>query len=888
MTKKTNSKNNKAQSASKSSNVSSVIHSEKSKVLGKPDVEKGQKHKHIHEVTGIPPLDFNNVVVEDCEKESESEAGQSQDAARYQIYGKKIIQIIEEEPDLLQLTEEDVQFELDYWQQAVVGFVVGANPPWKILEGFLKRIWNKYVIDKISFLTNGVFLARFQTEEMKQAFLGSSHFLFDNKPLIFKPWQPDVELTKEDVKSVPAWIRLQNLPLKFWGKSLPKLAGLVGKYIKSDELTALKTRLRFARVMVELNLGQSFPKHIKFRDEKQQLITIDIAYEWKPSLCTKLRQFKDTRKGSENDSRTLHTYPFQMETLKGNFSPKKSTEFNGMNKEVRQKVVNKFLHTNNVGLFGLLETKVKSNNVHRIVNNIFSDWSVFTNNSKHPGGRAGTGERKSLWLNLRNIAHHSHGPWVIRGDFNCVLQANERLGGMVSNAEAKPFSDCLQDCGLVDIAATEGHFDHTPCLVSEGDKDGRQNRPFKYFNMWSSAPGFQKCVTKAWSTSVLGTKMYKVVRKLKLLKPALKMINRSHFSVIENSADIAHLRLTHIQEQLIDRPGDEGLIKQEQEAHQISLSLQTAKMEYLKQKTKAHWIKDGDFNYAYFHGCLSCSYHKGRGQRCNINIPDEKDTGPDGFSSKFFKDSWYIVVEEVTNVVLNFFESNMLLKQINTTMVGQHLTDLIAQNQGGFIQGRIILENILICQDIIRLYERQAVSPKCLLKMDLQKAYDTIEWDFLDQMLTALNFPIQFKGWIMQCVTTTSYSLNLNGNVFGFFKGQRGLRQGDPLSPLLFTICMEYLSRLLAHTIDNIEFRYHPLCKPMKLTHLMFADDLLLFCKGDAHFIMTLLRTFATFSSFTELHMSKGKSNAYFNGVNEELRQEIIQISGMVEGNPPL
>ncbi|XP_074315537.1 uncharacterized protein LOC141651735 [Silene latifolia] len=308
----------------------------------------------------------------------------------------------------------------------------------------------------------------------------------------------------------------------------------------------------------------------------------------------------------------------------------------GMNKEVKQRVVNTFLHTNNVGLFGLLETKVKFNNVHRIVNNIFSDWSVSTNNSKHPGGRVWViwkphmfevhfikydaqfihlhvtnkfnhmkffytiiyafnriGERESLWLNLRNLAQQIHGPWAIGGDFNCVVQANERLGGMVSNAEAEPFSDCLQDCGLLDIVASgsfytwnnkqpydtrvysmldrffvnqewvdafphymanflpEGHFDHTPCLVSEGDKGGRQNRPFKYFDMWSSAPGFQECVTKAWSTRVLGTNMYKVVRKLKMLKPGLKLINRSHFSDIENSADIAFLKLTHIQKQLI-------------------------------------------------------------------------------------------------------------------------------------------------------------------------------------------------------------------------------------------------------------------------------------------------------------------------------------------------
>ncbi|XP_074291435.1 uncharacterized protein LOC141618228 [Silene latifolia] len=154
-------------------------------------------------------------------------------------------------------------------------------------------------------------------------------------------------------------------------------------------------------------------------------------------------------------------------------------------------------------------------------------------------------------------------------------------------------------------------------------------------------------------------------------------------------------------------------------------------------------------------------------------------------------------------------------------------------------------------------------------------------------MLVALRFPLKFRHYIMQCVTTASYSLNLNGNVFGFFKGQRGLRQGDPLSPLLFTICMEYLTRLMAHTTRDNGFRYHSLCKPLKLTHLMFADDLLLFCKGDAKSIMIILRTFSTFSRASGLRMSQGKSNAYFNGVKSNIKAEILQISGFVEGQLP-
>ncbi|XP_074305252.1 uncharacterized protein LOC141640344 [Silene latifolia] len=205
----------------------------------------------------------------------------------------------EDSVDLLQLSDEDVQDELEYWQNAVFGFIVGANPPWQVLEKFLQRIWSKYTLDKISFLPNGVFLVRFQTQEMKQAVLGSGHFLFDNKPMIIRPWFPDVELAKEEVKSVPAWIRMHKLPLKFWGKSLLKISNLVGNYVKVDEATEKRTRLGFARVMVELKLGQNFPKSVKFLDEKQELVEIHIDYEWKPSVCTKCKLLGHERERSK-------------------------------------------------------------------------------------------------------------------------------------------------------------------------------------------------------------------------------------------------------------------------------------------------------------------------------------------------------------------------------------------------------------------------------------------------------------------------------------------------------------------------------------------------------------------------------------------------------------
>ncbi|XP_074283325.1 uncharacterized protein LOC141607874 [Silene latifolia] len=178
-------------------------------------------------------------------------------------------------------------------------------------------------------------------------------------------------------------------------------------------------------------------------------------------------------------------------------------------------------------------------------------------------------------------------------------------------------------------------------------------------------------------------------------------------------------------------------------------------------------------------------------KQCIFSIPNGKSPGPDGYSSQFYKDAWDIIGDEVGAVVINFFEAGRLLNQL-----ARILPDIISKNQGAFVKGRSILENILICQDLVRMYNRGMVSPRCMFKLDLQKAYDSIEWQFVDQMLDALNFPEHFRKLIMLCITTPSYTLNLNGSHFGYFHGKRGLGQGDPISPLIFCICMEYLTRI--------------------------------------------------------------------------------------------
>ena len=98
-------------------------------------------------------------------------------------------------------------------------------------------------------------------------------------------------------------------------------------------------------------------------------------------------------------------------------------------------------------------------------------------------------------------------------------------------------------------------------------------------------------------------------------------------------------------------------------------------------------------------------------------------------------------------------------------------------------------------QDIVSRYNRKDAPPSALFKIDIQKAYDSVKWDFVFEMLQFLNFPPQFRNWIKECVSSPEFTINVNGESHGFLLGQSGLRQGNPLSLLLFVICMEYLTR---------------------------------------------------------------------------------------------
>ncbi|KAL9237101.1 hypothetical protein vseg_011689 [Gypsophila vaccaria] len=146
---------------------------------------------------------------------------------------------------------------------------------------------------------------------------------------------------------------------------------------------------------------------------------------------------------------------------------------------------------------------------------------------------------------------------------------------------------------------------------------------------------------------------------------------------------------------------------------------------------------------------------------------------------------------------------------------------LVEPKQAAFVKHRDIFDNIQLAAELARKYTRRTISPWCVLKVDIRKVFDSVNWTFLQNLLKYYGFPDRFIVWIMQCISTAHFSLSINGRVESYFAGKRGLRQGDPLSPYLFGLCMEFLSRMLTTLPLPNDFTYQPKCNRVSLTHLV-------------------------------------------------------------------
>ena len=188
---------------------------------------------------------------------------------------------------------------------------------------------------------------------------------------------------------------------------------------------------------------------------------------------------------------------------------------------------------------------------------------------------------------------------------------------------------------------------------------------------------------------------------------------------------------------------------------------------------------------------------------------------------------------------------------------------LISDSQNAFVKGKQILDSILIASECIDSRLKSG-DPGVLCKLDVEKVYDHVSWDFLMYLLQRCGFSEKLRKWIRYCISTVKFSILINGSPNDFFRSSRGLRQGDPLSPLLFDIVIEALSHMLdvaASAGQFSGFSVGSTASPsVMVSHLLFADDALIFYDAEPSQIANLRAILARFEEVSRLRINLGKS----------------------------
>ncbi|GJW82711.1 RNA-directed DNA polymerase, eukaryota [Tanacetum coccineum] len=296
-----------------------------------------------------------------------------------------------------------------------------------------------------------------------------------------------------------------------------------------------------------------------------------------------------------------------------------------------------------------------------------------------------------------------------------------------------------------------------------------------------------------------------------------------------------------------------------------------------------------------------------------------KSPGPDGFTFDFFKKYWSIVGNDVVNAVKDFFSSSTFPNGCNPSFIAlipkvldaKHLNDfrpislvgcqykiigkilanrlslviddIISHEQSAFVKGRQIMDGPIILNEVIS-WCKSKKEQSLLFKVDFQKAFDSVRWDHLDDILGKFGFGNTWRGWIKGCLSSSKASVFVNGSPTDEFTFHRGLRQGDPLSPFLFILVMESLHVSFQRLIDRGMFT--PVTvgndNTVPISHLFYADDAMFIVKWMCENVNVLMLILHRFFLVSGLKINVQKSSIFGIGVRPSVVRNMAARYGCI------
>ncbi|XP_010412668.1 PREDICTED: uncharacterized protein LOC104699001 [Camelina sativa] len=451
-----------------------------------------------------------------------------------------------------------------------------------------------------------------------------------------------------------------------------------------------------------------------------------------------------------------------------------------------------------------------------------------------------------------------------------------------------------------------GCSDHSRCRINIVSPAGVHHRrkPFKFLNAMVHMPGFKPLLEEFWESTeaihLCTSSLFRFTKKLKALKPKLRSLARGTLENFVVKTREAYATLCEKQALNLLNPSASAMAE-EKMAYDCWSFVAGLEEKYLKKKAKLHWLQVGDQNNKTFHRAVQA--RQSHNMIREIQRPDgstlsdvegikseaERDFKdflqhiPSDFESatvaelqdllvfRFASEDKYrltrpVTAEEIKNVMFSMpydkspVPDGFLPKGANSNILAlipkrveaREMKDyrpISCWNQSAFVKDRLLIENVLLAAELVKDYHKDSISHWCAIKIDISKAFDFVQWAFLRNVLAALDLPHEFIHWLMLCITTAPFSVQVNGELAGFFNSYRGLRMLDKEA--------------------GGKFGYHPHSQNLGLTHMSFADDLMILSDGKVRSTKGIVEVFDSFARRSCLKISMEKSTIYLGGLSD-------------------
>ncbi|XP_026396052.1 uncharacterized protein LOC113290682 [Papaver somniferum] len=583
----------------------------------------------------------------------------------------------------------------------------------------------------------------------------------------------------------------------------------------------------------------------------------------------------------------------------------------------------------------LLRPDILSTSKQAITVNFVGDFIATVHASYNPV------VRKRLWRKL-GLGFISI-PWLVLGDFNCVLRLEEKKGARpIKEVYMNEFRSWIFDNDLVEADAIGKKYTWSNCRSGAQRIIFKHDRAvvndawcYKYANWRCKA--LPRLVEENWNLDLNGAPPFIFTFKLKRLKEVLNIWNKTTFGDVQFRLKQAELKLETENDLLDYDPADEFQFLKVADAKKDVDDVRMELEIMLNMKSRVTCLEDGDQNTCFFHNsiCMRRSQNtiselkvsndttlflqdeikdfivnhyqaKFNGGDVHIDpvlfdiehgsisvaesvymdaIPSLEEVrvavfdlgadsapAPDGFTCSFYRQCRDISSRNLFNAIANCWPMRKIPNGINSsfiimaTRLGTVLNKLISKEQVAFMKGRNIHENIALASELINEINPERKHGNVGLKLDIAQAFDTVSWDFIAEVFRQYGFSDSWCMWVLNILSSARISVMINGCPEGYFSITRGLRQGDPLSPLIFVLIEDVLSRNLSKLFANHSMNVMVNKKGEAPTHLLFADDILIFCRGNLHSLQNLKNMFVFYERASGQCVNYAKSKFYFGG----------------------